>query len=99
MGIDINSKLLYGMRYDNLVDQLTNEQVEQLDEALEWGEIESASPYYDASKDRWFVGYALPEDFDLTGVRFFLGSLEEAEEKFKSRFGRTGTVRSCNDVT
>ena len=98
MGMVIKSKLLYGMNYRKLYDNISEDAQEQLDEDLEYGDIEYASPHYDADKDAWFVGYELEGDFDLKEVRVFLDSLEEAEENFKSRFGVTGTVRVCKHV-
>lgn len=98
MGMDISSKLLYGMNYRKLYDNISEGAQAQLDEDLDCGDIECASPYYDADQDTWFVGYELVDDFDLKGVRVFLDSLEEAEKCFKNRFGVTGTVRACKHV-
>lgn len=98
MGMDISSKLLYGMKYRDLYDNVGEDAQEQLDEDLDYGEIEYASPYYDADQDTWFVGYELVQDFDLNGVRIFLDSLEEAEKHFKNRFGVAGSVRACKHV-
>lgn len=98
MGMSISAKLLYGMRYSDLVDKLSEEQIEQLDEDLEYGDIESASPFYDSDKEFWFVGYELVQYFDNFEVGIFMKSLEDAEHKFLERFGATGTVRAVPNV-
>ena len=55
MGMDIRSKLLYGMNYRKLYDSISEADQEQLDEYLDYGDIEYASPYYGADQDTWFV--------------------------------------------
>ena len=98
MGMSIDSKLLYGMNYRELYENISEDAQGQLDEDLNYGDIEYASPYYDADRDTWFVGYDLVDDFDLKGVGVFLDSLEEAEKYFKNRFGVLGSVRACKHV-
>ena len=98
MGMDISAKLLYGMSYATLVDRLSEEQIEKLDEDLDYGDIEYASPYYDANRETWFVGIELTQDFDLEGMRVFVDDLEEAEKKFVEMFGVWGTVRAVKHV-
>lgn len=99
MGMDISSRLMYGRYYKELVEHMTDEQVEKLDEDLDGGAIECASPWYDSSHKNWFIGADLVEDFDLEGVRAFLDSLAEAEKWFEEAFGMKGTVLSVPDVT
>ena len=52
MGIDISAKLIYGTPYSYLPEEIR----EEVDEMLDNGELEYASPYYDAPRDRWIVG-------------------------------------------
>ena len=52
MGIDISAKLIYGCNYSNLPEDI----LEEVDEMLDNGELDYASPYYDAPRDRWIVG-------------------------------------------
>lgn len=99
MGMDISSRLMYGRYYKELVEHMTDEQVEKLDEGLDDGVIEGASPWYDSSHKNWFIGVDLEDDFDLTGVRVFLDNLAEAEQWFEEEFGMKGTVLSVSDVT
>ena len=52
MGIHIRAKLIYGLPYSDLPEEVLEEANEMLDD----GELEYASPYYDAPRDRWIVG-------------------------------------------
>ena len=52
MGIDIEAKLIYGLLYADLPEEILDEDNEMLDN----GEIEYASPYYDSPRDEWIVG-------------------------------------------
>lgn len=99
MGMDISAKLMYGKYYRELVDHLDEETLAWLEDALDYGDIDSASPHYDSAREGWFVGYMLEEDFDLEGIRSFIDSLKEAEEKFFEKFNQYGTVLAVPDVT
>ena len=52
MGIDISAKLIYGCNYSDLPEEI----LEEVDEMLDNGGLEYASPYYDAPRDDWIVG-------------------------------------------
>lgn len=52
MGIDISSKLIYGLNYSDLPEEI----LEAVDEMLDDGTLEYAIPYYDAPRDEWIVG-------------------------------------------
>lgn len=52
MGIDISAKLIYGLPYSELPDEILDE----VDEMLDTGDLNYASPYYDAPRDEWIVG-------------------------------------------
>ena len=52
MGIDIEAKLIYGCNYADLPE----ESLDEVNEMLDSGWIEYASPYYDAPMDKWIVG-------------------------------------------
>lgn len=52
MGIQISASLIYGCRYSELPEEI----LEEVDEMLDNGELEYASPYYDAPRDEWVVG-------------------------------------------
>ena len=52
MGIDISAKLIYGLPYSDLPEEI----LEEVDEMLDDGTLEYAIPYYDAPRDEWIVG-------------------------------------------
>ena len=52
MGIDISAKLIYGLPYSDLPEDI----LEEVNEMLDNGELDYASPYYDAPRDEWIVG-------------------------------------------
>ena len=52
MSIDISAKLLYGTPYSDLPEEI----LEEVDEMLDNGELDYASPYYDAPRSEWIVG-------------------------------------------
>ena len=99
MGIDISAKLLYGRYYTEIVDHMDDDAVELLNEEIYDGEFETASPWYDSDRERWFIGYALVQDFDYEGIRGFTEDVLLAESKFMTRFGTYGTVLAVQDVT
>lgn len=99
MGMDISAKLMYGLYHKDLVKDLDEEVLEWLEDALDYGDIDSASPHYDSDRYKWFVGYELTQYFDNFEVGIFMKSLEDAENKFKQRFGKTGIVKAVPDVT
>ena len=52
MGIDISAKLIYGLPYSDLPEEI----LEEVNEMLDNGELDYASPYYDAPRGKWIVG-------------------------------------------
>ena len=52
MGIDISAKLIYGLPYSDLPEEI----LEDVNAMLDNGELDYASPYYDAPRDEWIVG-------------------------------------------
>ncbi len=52
MGIDISAKLIYGLPYEDIPGEILDE----VDEMLDNGDLDYASPYYDAPRDRWIIG-------------------------------------------
>ena len=98
MSIDYDAKIIYGARYIDIVGALSQEEVDELDEQLNYGEIDYASPYYDAPRDRRIVGYELSDGFSYLDRHGFLLELEDAEKKFKEKFGFVGCVYSTLHV-
>ena len=52
MGIDISAKLIYGLPYSDLPEEILDE----VNDMLDVGDLDYASPYYDAPRDEWIVG-------------------------------------------
>ena len=52
MGIDISAKLIYGLNYSDLPEEI----LEEVNEMLDMGDLDYAIPYYDAPRDEWIVG-------------------------------------------
>ena len=52
MGIDISAKIIYGCNYSDLPEEI----LKRVDNMLDMGDLDYASPYYDAPRDRWIVG-------------------------------------------
>lgn len=52
MGIDISAKLIYGLPYSDIPEEILDE----VDEMLDNGDLDYASPYYDAPRGDWIVG-------------------------------------------
>lgn len=64
MGIFTSAKLIYGIRYSEIPEDIRDE----VDQLIDDGELDYASPYYDSDRDAWVVGVeidcwgASPED-------------------------------------
>lgn len=56
MGIDISAKLIYGLPYSDLPGDILDE----VNEMLDSGELDYASPDYDAPRNEWIVGVEFP---------------------------------------
>ena len=52
MGIHIRAKLIYGLPYSDIPEEV----LEEVDEMLDDGTLGYASPYYDAHRSEWIVG-------------------------------------------
>lgn len=52
MGIDISAKWIYGLPYSDIPEEILDE----VNEMLDYGVLEYASPYYDAPRDEWIIG-------------------------------------------
>lgn len=52
MGIDISAKLIYGLPYSDLPEEI----LKRVDNMLDMGDLDYASPYYDSPREEWIVG-------------------------------------------
>lgn len=55
MGMSISAKLIYGLEFSDVPEDL----LEEVEEALDIGELDYASPYYDAPRSMWIIGVSL----------------------------------------
>jgi hypothetical protein len=92
MGIDIRAKLIYGVDYDELSEQ------KNLDELLDDGDLDYASPHFDCSRDSWIVGIELPSN--IPGEAEMVLAIRTAKVKFeKLTEGMPGRIIVSPDVT
>jgi len=94
MGIDIDSRLMIGLAYDDLVEGLDEET-----DAYEWIEelgLDSASPYYDADMNACIYGISV-NAWGNTIAEVIQG-LNEAAEEFASLTGKQGKVFQSQHV-
>ena len=75
MGMQIGAMLIYGASYEELSE------IKDIDKMLDLGEIEYASPYYDASRDKWIVGVELPGETE--GEAEMVVAIREAKAEFE----------------
>lgn len=52
MSIDIEAKLIYGLHYSDLPEDI----LEEVDEMINNGDLSYASPWYDSGKEVWIIG-------------------------------------------
>lgn len=59
MSIDVNAKLIYGVRYKDLPEEILGEVDEMIDDET----LDSASPWYDSERKYWIIGV----EFSVSG--------------------------------
>lgn len=92
MGISTSAKLLYGAEYDEL------SALDNLDDMLDAGDLDYASPYYDSGHDSWIVGVELPSD--MADEAEMVSALREAKTKFEELTGgMPGRIITSPNVT
>ena len=89
MGIDIGARIIVGLPYD----QITSIDREALDELIDNGDIDQASPYFDAPRDDCVFGIKVA-DSDYRVEEFSLDdkTITEAKAAFKSKYGHEAKV-------
>ena len=75
MGIDISAKLIYGLNYSDLPEEI----LEEVNEMLDNGELEYASPYYDAPRDEWIVGVEITACYGPEDIESLMGNIKLQE--------------------
>ena len=96
MGIDIDSKFLVGLWYDDfpedILEKLSNEGFD-IDEKFD--NIETASPYYDCPKYERFYGYSIQSGLNVGETE---AKLREAAAMFYKTFKVQPFVYAGKDV-
>lgn len=98
MGIDISSKLMVGLDYEDvgvwLEDQWDVLGLEEGDlsvgELLEELGLDHASPYYDSGSEDWFIGFSI---LNYQSVEDTIKALKQAQSTFNALTGLNPVVR------
>lgn len=98
MGMNISAKLMYGLYYKDLVEEMDDDAIELLDDEIYDGVWDSCSPWYDAPLQEQFIGIQMGEFIDVDGLLEFEKDLRECEERFKIRFGKTGYAIAAKNI-
>ncbi|NMM21553.1 MAG: hypothetical protein HHJ15_16620 [Rhodoferax sp.] len=75
MGISISAKLIFGVEYEELSE------LENLDEMLDDGDLDYASPHYDSDRCEWRVGIQLP--YKISGEEEMVSFIRKAKREFE----------------
>lgn len=75
MGMSISAKLMYGVPCKELSE------LEDLDELLDNGELDYASPHYDADRELWIVGVEMPKE--VAGEAEMFAAIRAAKAEFE----------------
>lgn len=102
MGISTSAKLIVGCNYKELAATLDDDEIEDLNECLYEYTVNYASPYYDADREKWFVGYEVSKQTSFDKLGFLVGEINVATNSFISKFGKDRAhlikISACADV-
>lgn len=89
MGIDIGARIIVGLPYD----QITGIEREALDEQIDNGDIDGASPYFDAPRDHCVYGIEVAEsDYLAEELSLSDEQINSAKQQFKDLYGQEPKV-------
>lgn len=94
MSIDISAKLMVGLQYSDLVEDMSIDDIEALNEDLDYGDVDYASPYYDCPREYWIVGYEV-SCTDPDGIGSAINALTK---QFKLKYNKTPEVQAVAHV-
>jgi len=92
---------MVGCQYDELTQTLDDEELEQLNTDLNDGVLDYASPWYDADREDWFVGYCVSKQTDADKLGFLIGEINVSTNDFKNRFKSAShliKIKACANV-
>lgn len=99
MGMDISSKLMVGLSYKHLCEKVDKE---MLDELLDDGDLDYASPHYDSPRQLWFVGLDLCNGIPVVdNVVISAKEMKEIADDLDNLLGTklTYVLRGCAHVS
>ncbi|MNR35900.1 hypothetical protein D3C85_1537750 [compost metagenome] len=95
MGIDIRDKLMVGVSYGELEEWLENKaEDDEYDGCIQSvieDYFEHMSPYYDSDREKWFVGFYVPNHQDVNEELFQV--IDETAHQFKELTGLTPRLK------
>lgn len=92
MGISMSAKLIFGVPYEELAE------LENIDEMLDDGVLDYASPYYDSPRTEWVVGIELSKEY--AGEAEVVEAIREARKEFEELTGcPVGQLITSPDIT
>lgn len=87
MGVDIDSKLIVGLYYEDFPDTVKEIIADLYDgEIVEWiedNELDYASPWYDAPTDKYFIGY----EVQSSAIDEVIDDMVRLKTKFRVNYG------------
>lgn len=78
MGIDIDAKMIVGVKYSDLPAELKKLSTNDLYNFLEDNELEYASLWYDAEMEGWVIGRTVDNDVPEEDLDAWLNEVKEA---------------------
>lgn len=92
MGISMGAKLIFGVPYEELAE------LENIDEMLDDGVLDYASPYYDSPQTEWVVGIELSKEY--AGEAEVVEAIRKARKEFEELTGcPVGRLITSPDIT
>lgn len=91
MGISYKAALIAGLPYTELAVTLSEEALEALDDAIDYGEVDYVSPYYDCDRENQLIGVRIEMagDYSYTEIQDVDLPAEKEQEiaAFEQRYG------------
>ena len=82
MGIDIDAKMIVGVYYDDLPDELTRDH-DKLYDFIEDNNLNHASLWYDSGMEGWIIGRTVNNDVPEENLDAWLIKVKEAFKEVK----------------
>ena len=99
MGISIRGGLIVGCAYTSLDQDFIDQQEESSDDWIYDLDMESLSPYYDASAEECCIGYSLGGKLLIDDKDGWVTTIKELAAKFKEVTGNDAYLIGMQDIT